>query len=182
MKKILVIFSLVASLFLTACGTSNNDLIANGKSPDSPKGVSGPVGYITAMEGKSVLIGDIFYAIKGDTSIIDSNGNKRSFSDLEIGMKVHPSHTGQIRESYPAQADAVQLKIVVDEQSQKEQKAVAAMLKDALDRYEKPIIIKKIHFLQEKNAVEMEIFSFTLGSKPKKYIYYFDEAKLEELE
>lgn len=180
MKKFFIV-CLLASLLLIACGRNSFDLMANGKAPNHEKGVSGPTGFITAIEGKRVLIGDIFYTTNKDTIIIDSDGNRFLFSDLELGMKVQPFHSGEIRESFPAQADAVELKIFVDETSQKESIAVSAMLKDALDRYEKPLILKKFHFSPEKNAYEMELFSFTHGSKLLKYMYYVDEAKLEEI-
>ncbi|MGE7601339.1 DUF3221 domain-containing protein [Peribacillus sp. NPDC097675] len=110
----------------------------------------GEEGFITDLDDKRILIKDTYYKVNNHTDIQDEEGNKLSYSDLMIGMKVKPWYQGEIENSFPSKAEAELIRVIQDEQSIEEQKAVTAALKHVTQAVsQRFMVLKIIHFPAE---------------------------------
>ena len=110
----------------------------------------GEEGFITDLDDKRILIKDTYYKVNNRTYIQDESGEKLNYSDLVIGMKVKPWYRGEMEESFPSKADAELIRVLYDEQSQEEQKAVTAALKHMTKAVsQRFMVLEIIHFPAE---------------------------------
>ncbi len=65
--------------------------------------------YDEVLEKGSLLIA---FSVTEKTSITGSDGKKITFTELQEGNQVQVWHTGQVRESYPLQADARKIVVI----------------------------------------------------------------------
>lgn len=110
----------------------------------------GEEGFITDLDDKRILIKDTYYKVNNRTYIQDESGEKLNYSDLVIGMKVKPWYRGEVEESFPSKADAELIRVLNDEQSHEEQKAVTAALKHVTKAVsQRFMVLEIIHFPAE---------------------------------
>lgn len=110
----------------------------------------GEEGFITDLDDKRILIKDTYYKVNHHTYIQDESEEKLNYSDLVIGMKVTPWHRGDVEESFPAKAEAELIRVMKDEQSLEEQKAVTATLKHVTKAVsQRFMVLEIIHFPAE---------------------------------
>lgn len=110
----------------------------------------GEEGFITDLDDKRILIKGTYYKVKNHTYIQDEYGKNLRYSDLVIGMKVKPWHRGEVEESFPSKAEAELIRVLTDEKSLEEQKAVTAALKHVTKAVsQRFMVLEIIHFPAE---------------------------------
>ena len=119
----------------------------------------GEEGFITDLDDKRILIKGTYYKVKNHTYIQDEHGKKLSYSDLAIGMKVKPWYGGEVEESFPSKADAELIRILKDEESLEEQKAVTAALKHVTKAPSQRFMILEIIHFPSEHVYNIEMMS-----------------------
>jgi hypothetical protein len=118
LMKISLFFAIC--VLLSACGTNNRAVDLSGEEPEVK--ISG---YIVDRADSTVLVTDA----ESKNAFWFSNLNK----DLSIGSKVEVTYTGPVLESYPAQANAIQIKALPS--PKEEAAAIATALRDVNRSY-----------------------------------------------
>jgi hypothetical protein len=116
-------------------------------------------GYIADFENNRILVGDIYFSI-ADAKIVTDSGEKLKHSDLNVGKQVTIEFDGMVAESYPAQAGADNVIVVMNEDSKKAEEAVRAIVQFAEKKYGKPIIILSSDFINDSHfRLDIRVFS-----------------------
>ncbi|NMD70233.1 DUF3221 domain-containing protein [Bacillus sp. DNRA2] len=103
----------------------------------------GEAGYITHISENSILVNDIVFSAKNDVEVVSAKGKKRSFADLEIGMKVEPWFDGTVRESFPAQADVNRIVVLSEKGQERIQKAVQSIVEYATAHFGNTVVFQE---------------------------------------
>jgi hypothetical protein len=145
MKFIKWLIVVVGMLFIAGC------------QEESP--VATHQGYIAEFENNRILVGDIYFSI-ADAKIVSDTDQKLKYSNLKIGKQVTIEFDGMVAESYPAQASADKVIVMTNDDSQKAEEAVGAIVQFAEKQYGKPIIIQSSDFLDNSHfRLEIKVFS-----------------------
>jgi hypothetical protein len=116
-------------------------------------------GYIADFENNRILVGDIYFSI-ADAKIVTDSGEKLKHSDLNVGKQVTIEFDGMVAESYPAQAGADKVIVVMNDDSKKTEEAVKAIVQFAEKKYGKPIIILSSDFINDSHfRLDIRVFS-----------------------
>jgi hypothetical protein len=122
-------------LFLSLAGCSSID------QADLTKAKSG---FITDIDQQRILVNDTYFSAVQDVEVVSDSGKQMKFSNLEIGVKVEPWFSGEIRESYPAQADVEKIVVIKEKNDKQMQEAVKAIVEHAEAKYGKPVVFQEI--------------------------------------
>lgn len=176
-------------LLLAGCGTAKDTTSGDGSNKDSGDDVTDQTNYresepmfitdlLTEGENQRILIKDIIYGLDEKSEIVNDKGEKLSFEDLELGMRVVPESTGMILESYPGQTGAKKIVVLTDDESKAESDVVRQIVEgikgEGLDQF---TIVKD--FIKTDNGYEISV-DVSTGSEPNR-VYKYDSAtkKLE---
>lgn len=118
-------------LFFSGCGVGRSNLI------------KAESGYITHISENAVLVNDIVFSADSDVEVISAKGEKLSFADLEIGMKIEPWFDGTVRESFPAQADVKKIVALNEKDQERIQKAVQAIVEYATTQFGNTVVFQE---------------------------------------
>jgi beta-N-acetylhexosaminidase len=116
-KALIVVLAMVLTLGLVACGenTGKNEVAIRGEITNVSQGQDNIVTFIF-VEGS--LENDTAYdkasiTISNKTKVINKDNKKKiSRADLKVGMQVEVVFEGPVRESYPVQADAKEVRVL----------------------------------------------------------------------
>jgi beta-N-acetylhexosaminidase len=116
-KALIVVLAMVLTLGLVACGenTGKNEVAIRGEITNVSQGQDNIVTFIF-VEGS--LESDTEYdkasiTITNKTKVINKDNKKKiSRADLKVGMQVEVVFEGPVRESYPVQADAKEVRVL----------------------------------------------------------------------
>jgi hypothetical protein len=116
-------------------------------------------GYIADVENNRILVGDIYFSIT-NAKVVTDTGEQLKQSDLKVGKQVTVEFDGMVAESYPAQASADKVIVMTNDESQKAEEAVRAIVQFAEKQYGKPIIIQSSDLLDNSHfSLEIRVFS-----------------------
>jgi hypothetical protein len=132
-------------------------------------------GYIADFENNRILVGDIYFSI-ADAEIVSDTGKQLKHSDLKVGKQVTVEFDGMVEESYPAQAGADKVIVMTNDDSQKAEEAVRAIVQLAEQQYGKPIIILSSDFVVD-DQVRLEIRVFS-EEEPLHFQYDYDTKNI----
>ncbi|PEJ31082.1 hypothetical protein CN689_17465 [Peribacillus butanolivorans] len=119
----------------------------------------GEEGFITDLDDNRILIKGTYYKVTNRTYIQDQHGKDLSYSDLVIGMKVKPWHRGGIKKTYPAKAEAESIRVLTDEKSLAEQKAVTAAIEHMSKAESQRFIVLEVMHLPSEHVYNIEMMN-----------------------
>jgi beta-N-acetylhexosaminidase len=116
MKKLLVIaVAIIFTLSLIGCGKNEEKIGVRGEITNVTQGTDNKTVFIM-VEGnieKDTQFDKASVTITDKSKIIESaTKNKLTSKDLKVGMKVEVIVEGPVRESYPVQVDAREVRII----------------------------------------------------------------------
>ncbi|WP_256204321.1 DUF3221 domain-containing protein [Planococcus faecalis] len=126
---------LASILLLAACSNEETEP-AKTKEKDEPemaveqKSMT-EEGFITQVDGESILVNNIYFSIPEDVNVQLSDGAKTTegvIRDIRTGMKVSMDYQGPLAESFPMQGEAETITILTDEDSVKQSEALEAFI------------------------------------------------------
>ncbi|WP_456278410.1 DUF3221 domain-containing protein [Bacillus sp. AK128] len=148
-------------MFIVSC--------AQNSSSDTTNEVKDITGYVMTVTGDIILVTEktdgsqpnaAVYTITEETTIVSSDGETLSKTDLTIGAEVTVWHTGVVQESFPTQATAAKMVVNTTEQAQTIAKAIL-VANDTLDSNE----TWWVKSVEEKENMYHITFSVLMGEE-----------------
>lgn len=141
--------------------------------PNMPADV---VGFITKVDSKTVVVGDITFAITPVTVLKDDKGVVIDTTILEVGQKATAMFASQLREGTPAGADLNTLTIMTDRSSDIEGMAVALAV-ETNEADGATILVKEVTY-DSKKAVYTVKLQLIKGSKTEDRVVSVPRSQL----